>query len=202
MIRLFVAIALPAALRQRLAMLQAGVPGAKWTPTENMHLTLRFIGEVDEPDFLDIGEALGEVAAPAFDLQLAGVGQFGDRRRAHALWAGVKPSEPLALLRGRVESALERAGVPRDERKYQPHVTLARLRDAKPGRVAEFLASNGLFESSPFPVEGFALFSSQLRHTQALHIAEADYPLGPARAWPGSQASRSSCSMSASEKPK
>lgn len=177
MIRLFVAIALPQPVRARLLMLQAGVPGAKWSPEENLHLTLRFIGEVEEPAFADIAEALGEVAAPAFALQLAGVGQFGDRRRAHALWAGVKPSEPLLLLRGRVETALSRAGVARDERKYLPHVTLARLKNAPPERVAAFLAEHSLFESPAFAAASFTLFSSQLRHTNALHQPEAEYPL-------------------------
>ena len=180
MIRLFVALALPQPVRARLLMLQAGVPGAKWSPEENLHLTLRFIGEVDEPAFADIAEALGEVEAPGFTLQLAGVGQFGDRKRAHALWAGVKPSEALTLLRGRVETALSRAGVPRDDRKYLPHVTLARLKDAKADRVGGFLAEHGLFESPPFAVSSFALFSSQLRHTNALYQVEAEYPLAPA----------------------
>lgn len=180
MIRLFVALCLPPPVRVRLRMLQAGVPGAKWTPEENLHLTLRFIGEVDEPAFIDIAEALGEVAAPAFALQLAGVGQFGDRRRAHALWAGAKPSEALGLLRGRVETALSRAGVARDERKYLPHVTLARLKSANPDRVGAFLAEHGLFESQPFMVSSFALFASQLRHTHALHQAEAEYALASA----------------------
>ncbi len=180
MIRLFVALTLPPPVKARLRMLQAGVPGAKWTPEENLHLTLRFIGEVEEPAFAEIAEALGEVAAPAFTLQLAGVGQFGDRRRAHALWAGAKPSEGLGLLRGRVETALSRAGVARDERKYLPHVTLARLKAANPARIGAFLAEHGLFESPPFAVSSFTLFSSQLRHTHALYQAEADYPLASA----------------------
>jgi 2'-5' RNA ligase len=177
MIRLFVALSPPPAVRARLLALQGGVPGAKWAQEDNLHLTLRFIGEVDEPAFADIAEALGEVEAPAFTLQLAGVGQFGDRKRAYALWAGVRASEPLALLRGRIETALSRAGVPRDDRKFLPHVTLARLKDAKADRVAAFLAEHGLFESRPFEVASFALFSSQLRHTHALHQAEAEYPL-------------------------
>lgn len=177
MIRLFVAVALPGEVRRSLTMLQGGVPGAAWTPEENLHLTLRFIGQVEEPTFADVAEALGEVEAPAFDLRLAGVGQFGDRRRVHALWAGVRPSEPLALLRGRVETALSRAGVPRDERKFMPHVTLGRLKEAPRGRVGSFLAQHGLYESPSFRVAEFALFSSQLRHTHALHAAEAEYAL-------------------------
>lgn len=180
MIRLFVALPLPQPVKERLRMLQAGVPGARWTPEENLHLTLRFIGEVDEPAFADIAEALAEVEAPGFTLQLAGVGQFGDRRRAHALWAGVRPSEGLALLRGRVESALARAGLARDERKFVPHVTIARLKAAPLDRVGAFLGAHGLFESPPFSVTGFALYSSQLAHSQAHYAAEADYSLAPA----------------------
>lgn len=180
MIRLFVAIALPVEVRRSLVALQGGVPGATWTPEENLHLTLRFIGEVDEPTFADVAEALGQVEAPAFDLQLAGVGQFGDRRRAHALWAGVRASEPLSLLRGRIEAALSRAGVPRDERKFTPHVTLGRLKEAPPDRVGAFLAQHGLYASPPFRVAEFTLFSSQLRHTHALYAAEAEYALSAA----------------------
>lgn len=177
MLRLFVAVTLPEAARASLAALQAGVPGARWTPAENLHLTLRFIGELDEPDFADAMAALAEVEAPAFELRLAGVGQFGDRRRAHVLWAGVRPSEPLTLLRGRVEAALARAGLPREERKFAPHVTLARLRDAPPERVGAFLAGHGLFQGPAFPVTSFELYSSRLAHTHAQHVVEAEYPL-------------------------
>jgi RNA 2',3'-cyclic 3'-phosphodiesterase len=178
--RLFVAIGLPPPVRSSLAALQAGVPGARWTPEENLHLTLRFIGELDGAGFEDAVSALAEVEAPSFELQLAGVGQFGDRRRAHALWAGVRPSEPLALLRGRVEAALARAGMPRDERKFAPHVTLARLREAPLERVAGFLSGHGLYEGPSFAVTSFELYSSRLAHTHAQHLVEAEYPLNGA----------------------
>jgi 2'-5' RNA ligase len=178
MIRLFVAIDLPEPLRQQLALLCAGVPGAKWVKPEQMHLTLRFIGEVDNAVFADIASALGAIAAPPFELQLAGVGTWGDRRKAHVLWVGVKPSPGLMHLRAKIESALVRLGIEPDRRKFAPHVTLARLNGAPESRVAGFLAGNGDFAAPPFPVDQFLLYSSFLGQSGAIHRIEAHYPLG------------------------
>ena len=110
-VRLFVAIPLPDAVRHDLARLCAGVPGARWTPAENLHLTLRFIGEADGGRYHDIAAALGAVDGAAFDLQLAAVGRFGDRRRARVLWAGVRPSESLINLQAKIERAALPLGI-------------------------------------------------------------------------------------------
>ena len=106
--RLFVAVALPAAERQRLALIGGGVPGARWLPAGNLHLTLRFIGEADGHAFQDITAALQEIDAAAFDLRLSGVGYFGDKRRVRVLWAGVDGNDELRALQQRVETALVR----------------------------------------------------------------------------------------------
>ncbi|HYM30425.1 MAG TPA: RNA 2',3'-cyclic phosphodiesterase [Candidatus Cybelea sp.] len=178
MIRLFVAIALPEPVRQRLTMLCAGVPGARWAKPENMHLTLRFIGEVDGATFTDIMDALGHVSVPRFPLQIDGVGQFGEKRRADLLWAGVRPHELLLRLQGKVENALQRLGFDPDPRKFHAHVTLGRLKGTPIERVASFLSGNGGFYLPPFEVSEYVLFSSFLSHGGAIYRAEATYRLG------------------------
>jgi RNA 2',3'-cyclic 3'-phosphodiesterase len=176
MIRLFTAIEIPEAIRTRLSFLQAGVPGARWTPVENLHLTLRFIGEVDEPTASDIDQVLSGVREKAFELTLRGVGEFGGRE-PRAIWAGLAPNAALQHLVAKIESALQRMGLQAETRKYTPHVTLARLRDAPAAKVHEFLGVHGPFESGPFMVRSFALFSSFQSSRGSLYRAERDYPL-------------------------
>lgn len=182
MIRLFVAIPLPEEVRDALAGIAAGVPGARWTASENLHLTLRFIGEVPEPEFRDIAEALSRVDGAPFWLRVKGVGQFGDRRRAKMLWAGIEPTAEVQLLRNRVENRLTRLGLTPEGRKFMPHVTLARLKDTPVDWVGRFLSDHGRFETPPFEVSRFALFSSHLGQAGAIHSVEADYPLVAAAA--------------------
>lgn len=175
--RLFVAIDLPAGVKQQLAAMCGGVPGAKWVSPETLHLTLRFIGEVDGTTFRDIRQALAEVRGEAFELRLAGVGQFGQRRRVRQLWAGIEAGAQLPRLQRRIETTLTGIGLEPERRKFHPHVTLARLRDAPLDRVAAFLAAHNLFASERFVAESFVLFSSFLSQSGAIHRAEAAYPL-------------------------
>lgn len=177
MIRIFAAIALPDDARQHLATLAGGVPGARWVPPENMHLTLRFVGEVDELAFADIAAALTRVSAPAFDLVVDGVGHFARGRSPTMLWAGVARNPALDHLQGRVDQAVTGAGQPPDSRRFTPHVTLARLRGSPRGRVQQFIAEHSLFGLPPFRVNEFTLFSSFLGHTGAIYRPEATYAL-------------------------
>lgn len=176
MIRLFTAIELPESVRVRLTLLQGGVPGARWSPSENLHLTLRFIGEVDEAQANDIDDMLAAIRAPAFDLTLKGTGEFGGRD-PHALWIGVAPSEALMRLAAKIESALQRMGLPAETRKYAPHVTLARLRDAPIAKVRDFLSAHASFDSGAFAVRRFALFSSYPSSNGSLYRLERTYAL-------------------------
>lgn len=177
MIRLFVAVGLPDDLRRRLAGICGGVPGARWTSPVNFHLTLRFIGDVDEGDAEDFAHALAGVRVAAFDVTLAGVGHFGTAEEARILWAGVEKNAALIRLQRAVKSTLMRAGLPREDRRFTPHVTLARLVDAPLPRVSAFLAQNSLFRAGPFAVDGFTLFSSHRSGEGPLYRVEADYPL-------------------------
>jgi len=183
--RLFVAIDLPETVRQTLDSLAAGVPGARWVTPENLHLTLRFIGEVDGATVEDVIEALAGVRAEPFDVTIEGVGHFETGRRPRMIWAGVAPSAPLQRLHTSVDMALQRVGLAPEGRRYLPHVTLARLRDAPPARVQSFLAEHAGFREAPFPVASFTLYSSFLGRGGALYRAEAGFDFdragGPAQ---------------------
>ena len=180
MIRLFVALALPEDVRRRLEMLRGGIPGARWQSAEQMHLTLRFIGEVDGTAFDEIGDALADIEAEAFSLTLEGVGRFPPRGRARILWAGAARNPALLRLRERTEAVITGLGHDPDGRNYAPHVTLARFASrAAQHRLQEFMSYYGPFSSGPFPVRSFELFSSHLGAGGAHYAVEASYPLGP-----------------------
>ena len=179
MTRLFVAIELPGEVKCRLAALCFGVSGARWVAENNLHLTLRFIGEVDNTQIDDIDHALARVRAPVCDLSLDGVGQFESRRQPRVLWVGTPANDALTRLHDTVESALVRAGLEPEGRKFSAHITLARLREARRAKVADFIAEHSLFQAGPFPVTSFALFSSFLARNGAIHRIENEYPLLP-----------------------
>jgi len=176
MMRLFVAIALPDSVADGLVMLQGGIPGARWSTREQLHLTLRFIGEVDGRDAAAIDDALAAIRSPGFALELKGVGEFGGRN-PRALWAGVRDEGPVVHLQRKIESAVQRAGIAAEERKFSPHITLARLRGAPRDRVITFLSAHALYASGPFEVNGFVLYSSTLTPNGSLYRPERSYRL-------------------------
>ena len=176
--RLFVALDLPWALRERLAMLSAaGIPGARWVPPENMHLTLRFIGEMPGHRAEDIDHALAALRARRFAVTLAGVGTFAKGGRSTSLWVGVERSQQLDHLQSKIETALQRCGLEPERRRFQPHVTLARLDNVAETKLVTFVQAHNLFRADPVPIEHFTLFSSQLGKEQSVYTAEVEYPL-------------------------
>lgn len=177
MIRLFIAIDLPESVKQEMARLCCGLPGARWVGTEQLHLTLRFIGEVDGGLFRDIRERLVEVRSEPFTLQLDGVGFFPPRGKPRVIWVGLKKSSELLQLRCRIESCLVAIGLEREGRKFSPHITLARLKNTPPVKVGRFLENHNLFLSRTWTVDEFFLYSSQLGRNGAIHRVEAGYPL-------------------------
>lgn len=179
MIRLFAGIELPDDVRHKLGGLACGLPGAKWVPVENLHVTLRFIGDIDEGKARDIDAALGGVRAAAFDLALKEIGFFGPARAPRVLWAGVERGAALNGLHAKVEKAVVEAGIAPEGRKFKPHITLARFRERPPSRLGDYISGNGMFHAGPFAVERFTLFSSQLKPGGALHRVESVYPLAP-----------------------
>jgi 2'-5' RNA ligase len=177
MLRLFVGLAIPETLTLQLAAMNGGIAGARWVAPENLHLSLRFAGEVDEGTAEDMDTALGQLQGGPLEVTLAGIGCFESRGRAHTVWAGAKPSAPLLELQARVEQALQRAGLPPEGRKFTPHVTLARMRRLPVEALAPYLADHGGFSAAPFRVEEFLLYRSHLGHGGAHYQALAGYPL-------------------------
>lgn len=184
MIRLFVGLALPETLGKRLAMLAGGVREARWLDIENLHLTLRFIGETEEDTLAEINRALEQVRAGGFDMTLSGVGHFQSRKRVHALWVGTEPNPALTDLHARIAAALMRAGCAPDRRRFTPHITLARIKPAPPAHVRDWLDANSLFRADPVAVTGFTLFQSHLSQSGAQYQALGEFPLGPRKTEP------------------
>jgi RNA 2',3'-cyclic 3'-phosphodiesterase len=174
--RLFVALAIPDVVAQDLFLIQAGVPGAKWQTREQLHLTLRFIGEVDGRKANDIDDAISTISAPKFTLALKGVGEFGGKA-PHALWAGVSDPQAVGHLNRKIENALQRIGLEAEERKFTPHVTLARLRASPPGRVIDWLSDHGLYAGPQFEVNSYSLYSSTLTPNGSIYVPERVYNL-------------------------
>jgi len=175
--RLFVAIDLPEAVKERLSMISCGLPGARWVKSEQLHLTLRFIGEVDGDRFLDIREGLAEVSCASFPMQLQGVGFFPPRKKPRVVWVGLDKNEQLIRLRNRIESVLVQAGLEPEKRKFAPHITLARLNNTPASKVGRFFEQHSLFFSPLFQVNEFSLYSSVLNAKGAKHFVEQEYLL-------------------------
>jgi 2'-5' RNA ligase len=176
--RLFVALDLPWSVREQLAALcGAGIPGARWVPPENYHLTLRFIGEIPGHVARAVDDALLGLRAKGFALTLTGMGTFAKGGVSVALWAGVERTPSLDHLRNKIETALQRCGLEPERRRFQPHVSLARLDNPAEAKVAAFVQAHNLFRSAAIPVEHFTLFSSVLGKDRAVYTPEAEYEL-------------------------
>ena len=178
MIRLFAAIALPDEIAEALARRQQGLPRARWRPREALHVTLRFFGEVKETVADDLDAELARIAIGPLTLSLEGAGAFADRGEPHSVWAGLAENEALKRLAARCETAARRARLRPERRPYRPHVTLAYLRGADPGRVAAWIQGHNLLKSPPFEVGSFGLYSSRLGGEGATYRLERSYPLG------------------------
>ena len=183
MLRLFVAVDLPIALRTRLSYLAGGLQGARWAPPENLHVTLRFIGEVTRDQAEEADMALDSLRAPAFMLTLAGIGTFSrggaKGSRATSLWAGVERSAGLEQLQARVDSKLQRAGFAPERRRFTPHVTLARTDKVDEAMLAGWVQAHNLFRAGPVEIEHITLFSSHRGKEASHYRSEVEYPLAP-----------------------
>ncbi|SBV31446.1 2',5' RNA ligase [uncultured Sphingopyxis sp.] len=174
--RLFVALRPPRPVRTLLLAAMHGISGARWQSDEQLHLTLRFIGEVDRHRAEDIAAALGALYAPAVTARINGVGLFERQDRPHMVWAGVEPHELLAALHRKVDQLLARVGVAPETRAFVPHITLARLNRAS-GPVAPFLAQNSDLASPPFAFGHVTLYESEMGHGGSRYHPVARYPL-------------------------
>jgi len=183
MISLFAAIEIPELIRSQLAGLQSvddGAWDANWVPEDNFHITIAYIGQVEEPLAADIDTELARIRTGGFTARIKGVGAFGGAKpqMMHAL---AEPSQHLTYLHEKVTTILRRLGVQLEKsNRYTPHVTLARPRHAPLEPVQRWIAANNLFDSGPFPVDRFVLFSSHKTGEGRHYEPERDYKLGPA----------------------
>jgi 2'-5' RNA ligase len=178
--RLFVAVDLPDEVQRRLARLVRAAPeGVRAVTPGKLHLTLHFLGDVAEESALRLAAALRAVRPAAFTIDLGGVGCFPSQRRPSVLWAGVQPSPPLTALHGAVGDVIEACGMPRENRPFTPHVTLARLTPRLPPRwTPEFLQRHADLLVPAIPVAAFILFESRRTDDGHEHVRLEMYPLG------------------------
>jgi len=174
--RLFTAIAIPPELADALSELAMPLAGARWVEPEDMHLTLRFAGDIDNPTADEFHAALSSIDEPSFTLTLSGFGAFGGQQ-PRSLWAGVVSSPWLEGLARANERAARSAGLPPEKHSFKPHVTLARLRGTRPEAVARALEALGSFSSDPFQVESFALLSSKPKVGGGPYVVEDTFAL-------------------------
>jgi 2'-5' RNA ligase len=174
--RLFVAIRPPEVIRDLLIDAMSDSPELRWVSDDNLHLTLRFIGEVERPLADDLALALGRIRSDPFEIGFSSVGIF-ERRSGGALWAGVQPKAPIAALAAKVERACVAAGLEPEHRAYHPHVTLARFNRPSAGAAQAFLERNRALASPPFAVTSFTLYESHLSRHGPHYEVVADYPL-------------------------
>ncbi|HKY81628.1 MAG TPA: RNA 2',3'-cyclic phosphodiesterase [Sphingobium sp.] len=173
--RLFVAIRPPADVRAMLLSLMGGIAGARWQDDDQLHLTLRFIGEVDARRADDLAAALSTIRFAPFPIALAGLGKFERKGHVDTIWAGVQPRDALAGLHRKIDRACVSVGLPPDDRAYLPHITLARL-NRSASLPDAFLATHAGLSSPPFTIDRFALYESHLSQSGALYHVAALYP--------------------------
>jgi RNA 2',3'-cyclic 3'-phosphodiesterase len=174
--RIFTGLEVPKNVAQVLSMLRGGLPGARWIDPENYHLTLRFIGDVDDQTAREVASLLGRVRRTPFELRFDALSSFGGRR-PRAVIATLAQTTALMELQAEHERLMQRVGLEPEGRKYTPHVTLARLRDSSSRQVADYLAARALIAPLPFTVSRFVLFSSRASVGGGPYVVEAAYPL-------------------------
>jgi 2'-5' RNA ligase len=174
--RLFVAIRPPEAIRDLLIDAMDDSADFRWQDDEQLHLTLRFIGEVERPVADDLADALGRMRAPRMQLRIAGVGRF-EQRNSGALWAAVDPKAPLAALAAKVERTCQSVGLEPERRAFHPHITLARWKGRRTREVHDFLERRRGLASEPFAIDRFILFESHLSKHGAHYEEVASYGL-------------------------
>ncbi|MFV8753755.1 RNA 2',3'-cyclic phosphodiesterase [Nannocystaceae bacterium ST9] len=178
MARLFLGLDLPDEVDSDLQLTIGGIPGARWQTPEQLHLTLHFLGEVDGGDMRRLIAALAELDAPSFEMQLRGAGVFPPRGPTRVLWIGVHDPDPIRLLHERSGKIIDRVGIDREQRKYAPHVTLARFdRPSHDADIASWVVRHAFYSSASWRVDHVQLYSSVLGRGGPKYRIEAAIPL-------------------------
>ena len=173
--RLFTAIQLPENICDSIENISHGIPGVRWTKRENIHITLSFIGDVEQNKLSLIKDILSEIHFDSFDLELSGVGQFLTMRSINTIWLGVKNPERITMLQTLIVKGLKKAGFETEKNKYIPHLTLARLKHVSINKIQEYMEEFSLFQSDPFRVNEFFLYSSKLYPDGPVHTVEKEF---------------------------
>jgi len=174
--RLFTGVEIPDDVAFDLDLMRGGISGARWIDRESYHITLRFIGDIDEGLAREISYELEGVEARPFKLRLTGCGVFGGNK-PHALFVGVEESPELRRLQSIHERICQALGMPPEPRKFAPHVTLARLKEPDLRALHLFVASHNLYKSRVFEVGRFVLFSSRPSRGGGPYAVEESYRL-------------------------
>lgn len=167
--RLFAAIPLPDFVQAELLNLFAPMDGAKWVEEGAYHLTLEFFGEVNKHELVDLTDAFAAMEWNEFDLTLQSVGYFGSQKTPRVLYAGVNEVEELTMLHKKIHRIAKEIGLTLEERKFKPHVTLARLKGTPYEHIGPFMAQFSLFKTRPFTIKHFHIYRSHLGASSAYY---------------------------------
>jgi RNA 2',3'-cyclic 3'-phosphodiesterase len=188
--RTFICLELPETIRVQAEALQRRLAGLgdkiRWVNPKNLHLTLRFLGEISRPQIETVCLAVRSAAArvEAFPIHLSGTGCFPSPRRPRAFWIGVTEASDVTRLFQAVEEELLCAGFPREARPFSPHLTLGRVRvDRSHARLGEVMAG-AEFDAAPFLVTEVTVMKSELRRSGSVYTQVAREPLKSFRGLP------------------
>ncbi len=174
--RLFTGIKIPSSICDQLTLIQYGLLGARWIEPHDFHITLRFIGDVDDDLANDLADGFTQISTAPFSLQLKSVGVFGNDR-PRMIWAGVEKSSALEQLHSSHEIMAQRLGLKAEGRKFIPHVTLARFKPGQTSDVGTYLIDHSRFQSLEFEVSSFELYSAKASRGGGPYIIEQSYEL-------------------------
>ncbi|AXS42084.1 RNA 2',3'-cyclic phosphodiesterase [Breoghania sp. L-A4] len=174
--RLFTGLEMPAETAMMLSSLRGGLRNARWIDPENYHITLRFIGDIDDRTADEVAFALGRINRTPFEIRLGGLAAFGNKK-PHSIYAAVAPNPQLAELQAEQERIIQRLGLPAERRKFIPHVTICRCKGSATADVARWLAMRGGFSAQPFIAGRFVLYSSKASTGGGPYLIEEAYPL-------------------------
>jgi len=178
MVRLFTAVRIPLAQREALLGVMGGLPHVRWQRDDQLHLTLRFIGDVDEDKAGEIRLILSTIQFKPILVRIKGVGIFGPARKPRMIWAGIETPEPLKALQEKITNTLRRLDIEPEERKYKPHITLARVNGNNGDKLNLFLNHYSALAPEPFEVKEFVLYKSHLSHNGSQYQVVESYPAG------------------------
>ena len=175
--RVFLGIPLSEDAREEIEIIAQNIRGARWIPKENLHLTLNFLGELAPSRIEDLINSLNRIFHPPTTLDLKGVGHFPPRGEVHTLWVGAANNEIILQLKKRIDFALRQLEIPVEQRKFIPHITIARVKGCDNSEIGRFIVENNLFKHVGMPVNEFHLYSSHKQHPFPEYRIEATFPL-------------------------